>query len=221
MVDTIVVFSDFSFAQVKKQLNKKISKINLVPYSVFEKFRTVAPSVNTGNNAPIVFIGRVSPYKGIELFLQAIALVVKEFPDQQFIIGGKPIDNYSIEIPAGLSKNITYIARHLENAEIANMVTSAQLVVCPYIEATQSGVIMTAYALECPVLVTNVGGLPEYVIPNQTGFVAQPDAESLARAMVLHLHENKAPVMRNNIKMLTEHLKQANAGFIPNIYNKQ
>jgi glycosyltransferase involved in cell wall biosynthesis len=57
--------------------------------------------------------------------------------------------------------------------------------VCPYVDATQSGVVMTAYAFDRPVVATRVGGLPEYVHDGQTGLlVAERDPVALAAALV-------------------------------------
>jgi glycosyltransferase involved in cell wall biosynthesis len=67
----------------------------------------------------------------------------------------------------------------------AELFRRASVVVLPYVEATQSGVIPIAYALERPVIATTVGGLPELVEHGRTGFLVEPrDERALARRIV-------------------------------------
>ncbi|MBW2569487.1 MAG: glycosyltransferase [Deltaproteobacteria bacterium] len=69
--------------------------------------------------------------------------------------------------------------------ELAALFQKAAVVVCPYIEATQSGVVLTAYAFDKPVIATNTGGLSEYVKHNQTGLlVPTGDHKKLAETIV-------------------------------------
>jgi glycosyltransferase involved in cell wall biosynthesis len=61
----------------------------------------------------------------------------------------------------------------------------ASLVVCPYIDASQSGVVLTAYAFNKPVVATNVGGIPEYIEDGVTGkIVPLKNPEALADAII-------------------------------------
>ena len=64
--------------------------------------------------------------------------------------------------------------------------------VCPYTDATQSGVIMSSYAFYRPVVATNVGGLPEMVIDGKYGFIVQEkNVDALADA-IIKLLDNRA-----------------------------
>src|SRR5690606_13516289 len=85
--------------------------------------------------------------------------------------------------------------------ELVEIVCQSQLIICPYTDATQSGVIMMAYALHRPVLVTNVGGLTEYVISGQTGLISEEiSAESLAAKIIYFLKNNCFKNMQSNIE---------------------
>jgi len=75
------------------------------------------------------------------------------------------------------------------------MFRAASVIVCPYLDASQSGVVLTAYAFERPVVASEVGGLGDYVIPDHTGLLVGPgDAPALARALT---------------EILTDHPKRA------------
>jgi glycosyltransferase involved in cell wall biosynthesis len=72
----------------------------------------------------------------------------------------------------------------MDNSRLAALVQQASVVVCPYIDATQSGVVLTSYALGRPVIASAVGGLPEYVRDGQTGLLVAPgDPAALAAAI--------------------------------------
>ena len=76
-------------------------------------------------------------------------------------------------------------AKNLSNGELTALVEDSRFVVLPYEDATQSGVVLTAYALGRPVVVSRVGGLSEYVSSGATGLIVPPhNAERLAEAIV-------------------------------------
>jgi glycosyltransferase involved in cell wall biosynthesis len=60
-------------------------------------------------------------------------------------------------------------------------------VVLPYVDATQSGVLMTAHAFDKPAIVTDVGGLPEVVESGVTGFVVPARNETLLASAAVRL----------------------------------
>jgi glycosyltransferase involved in cell wall biosynthesis len=177
-------YSNFSKNELQKRLkpNSRVFDLQLPPYTVFKKF-SVVTKAKLEEDMYISFVGRLSPYKGIDLFMQALQAVLQEFPTQKFIIAGRPTFGYIPDFTqlGALTSSITIIDRHLTNEEMVGIISKSKLVVCPYLEATQSGVVMTAHALGCPVLVTNTGGLAEGVMDYKTGLIA-PEITSQAIA---------------------------------------
>jgi glycosyltransferase involved in cell wall biosynthesis len=111
----------------------------------------------------VLFFGRISPYKGVELFYSAAEQLSKEFKDVQFIIAGKSIPNYNPPFLENNSNlNILVMNQYVNIDTLAKLMTESNFCVLPYIDATQSGVIMTAYAYDLPVLVSDCPGLLEY-----------------------------------------------------------
>jgi glycosyltransferase involved in cell wall biosynthesis len=87
---------------------------------------------------------------------------------------------------------------YIPSAQTGRLFEAAQVAVCPYTDASQSGVVLTAYAFGCPVVVTNVGGLPEYVTDGVTGLIVPVgDPEALGNALIRCLVD---PVLRTSLR---------------------
>lgn len=143
------------------------------------------PSVKKQNY--ILFFGRISPYKGVEYLLKAMEKVHEKHSDVKLIIAGKP--NYDIqwEVYCGIDY-IEIRDRFIELDELADLIRGAKFTVCPYTDATQSGVVYSSFALNTPVIATRVGGLPEMIDDGVTGIIVPPkDEKSLADAMLYYL----------------------------------
>mgnify|MGYP003292224698 CR=1 FL=1 len=135
----------------------------------------------------ILFFGRISPYKGVEYLLKAMERVHEKHPEVNLIIAGKP--NYDIQWQE--YRDLDYIEirdRFIELDELADLIRGAKFTVCPYTDATQSGVVYSSFALNTPVIATRVGGLPEMIDDGETGIIIPPkDDDSLAEAILSYL----------------------------------
>lgn len=131
----------------------------------------------------ILFFGQILSYKGIEYLCEAMTKIHSKHPDVSLVIAGRgriyfDFSNYK-DIPYIILRN-EYIAV----SDLATMLRKSLFAVCPYIDATQSGVVQTAFSAMVPVVVTNVGALPEVVKDGIYGKVVPPcDSVSLANAM--------------------------------------
>lgn len=135
----------------------------------------------------ILFFGRISPYKGVEYLLEAMKLVHQKIPDATLTIAG----GGKIYFDFAPYQNLPYIEirnHYIGMEELAGLIARTQIVVCPYTDATQSGVIMTAYSLCKPVIATAVGGLAEMVDDGKSGLLVPPkNIESLAGSICMLL----------------------------------
>lgn len=189
-----VVFSKYSKQVLLSQLkgSEEVHVLRLLPYSVFESFYH---EVKKETPSFISFVGRLSPYKGIDIFINAIEDVIKDYPSQKFLIAGKALFGYKLdnEKIKKIENNLVIYEKHLTNEEMASYIINSKVIVCPYLDATQSGVIMAAFSLGRPVIVTNVGGLPEYISNENMGYVTEEtNSESLAKCIKLFLlHEGR------------------------------
>lgn len=153
----------------------------------------------------ILFFGRISPYKGIEYLLKAMTIVHKTHPETRVIIAGKGEYNFNVE-PYMQLDYIEFRNKFIELDELADLIRGSQFTVCPYTEATQSGVVYSSFALNTPVVATRVGGLPEMIDDGETGILVPPcDEQSLAQAIMDLLDDStKLSDLTNNIKSSAE-----------------
>lgn len=164
------------------------------------------PKYKTKRNN-ILFFGRISPYKGVEYLCEAMKLVRNAIPDATLTIAGGGKMYFDIKPYQDLGY-IEVQNHYVGMEELARLLSNAEFTVCPYTDATQSGVIMTSYSLGKPVIATTVGGLPEMIVEGKTGLLVPPkDAKAMAKA-IISLLENK----ENLKKMEAYILAKYNAG---------
>jgi len=149
----------------------------------------------------ILFFGQIVEYKGVEYLLEAMKIVHRHYPELMLVIAGGGKYYFDIESYKKLDY-VKIINQYIGTRELAGMLRACEFGVCPYKDATQSGVIQTAFTLEVPMVVTNVGALSEAVQHNKTGIVVKPcDVNDLANGiMELHSDKEKLNAMRKNIR---------------------
>lgn len=154
-------------------------------YSFFTKY-----GKNVEKECAILFFGRILDYKGLEYLLQAVPKIKTEIEDIKIIIAGNgPMAKYE----KYFSEDIDYeiINKYIPDENVASYFQRASVVVLPYTEGTQTGIIPIAYAFKKPVVVTNVGSIPEVVEDGVTGFIVPPkDSDALADAIVKILKDD-------------------------------
>lgn len=136
----------------------------------------------------ILFFGFIRQYKGLDLLLKAMANEGIKKEGIKLLIAG---EFYEDEKPylqlindLGLQDRVILKTSFIPDSEVKYYLCSADCVVQPYKNATQSGVTPLAYHFEKPMIVTNVGGLPSLVPHGKVGLVCEPDPDSLAGAIL-------------------------------------
>jgi glycosyltransferase involved in cell wall biosynthesis len=202
-----VFHSEFSKNTFIEVSGVKASQASVVLFGVLHVFRQWT-SIKKEELNNVLFFGRLSPYKGIEIFMRSAQIVCAEIPNCRFVIAGKAIQGYKLKVLPQLPRGGVFDIRErfLSHSEIADLMTESTVVACPYIDATQSAVVLAAYAFNKPVVVTSAGGLPEYVEDDLTGRIVPPkDHQALAKAIISLLSdESKRRQMSKNIADLRE-----------------
>jgi glycosyltransferase involved in cell wall biosynthesis len=201
------------------QSQKDLSDLKaLLPHA--QAVRTVLPLYDTdhwnameeaaakealGLTGPVMlYFGFVRKYKGLEYLIRALPEVLRNIAAQLLIVGEfwEDRDAYLQMIKElGLQQHVTIVDRYVPNEEIGLYFSAADVVVLPYVDATQSAVVSLAYAFDKPVITTAVGGLPEVVRDGETGFVVPPrDSAALATAIVKYFRGDCAPGFTANVK---------------------
>jgi glycosyltransferase involved in cell wall biosynthesis len=136
----------------------------------------------------ILFFGFVRPYKGLTYLLDAIPLVIEQMDINLLIVGefwnGK--DDYLKQIKhLNIQKWVKVINKYVPNEEVEIYFAASDVVVLPYISATGSGIVQTAFGCNRPVISTNVGSLPEVITHGKTGYIVPPrDSKAIAEAII-------------------------------------
>ena len=138
----------------------------------------------------ILFFGTITRYKGLDILLEAMKDVHKVLPSLNVVIAGGGHFYFNVDEYSKLNY-VTIINRFIQNDELATLIKNCLFVVCPYRDATQSGVIMSSFALSKPVLATNVGGLSEMVKNDKSGVVISPDNIKILVEAIVRLSNDK------------------------------
>lgn len=160
--------------------------VSSVPIGALDVFKEWERAQEQDDGKTILFFGRISPYKGLDVLFKAAPLIAEKIPGIRIIVAGRTIPGYTMPEPPDLKGNgaIKVISGYISNNQLATLFNESTVVVCPYIDATQSGVVLTSYAFNKPVVASDTGGLSEYVKHNQTGLLVRPgDASQLAEAL--------------------------------------
>lgn len=168
--------------------NKRLFVSSLGPYSYLQLFDDGRLS---NNNDYILFFGNILSYKGLDYLFPAMVELHQRMPNVNLIVAGSGKYYFDLK-PYEQLDYFDIRNRYIPDDELAILIRDCKFVVVPYVDATQSGVIMSAFAFCKPCVVTNVGGLPEMVINKRHGVVVPPcDSKALAESMFVLLNTSK------------------------------
>lgn len=135
----------------------------------------------------ILFFGFIRKYKGLDLLLEAMGHLrhtSAEGPGCRLLVAGEFYEDpkpYQEQIDRlGIRQDLILKTDFIPDSEVRDYLCAADAVIQPYRNATQSGVTPLAYHFEKPMIVTNVGGLPDLVPDHKVGLVVAPEPESIA-----------------------------------------
>lgn len=182
----------------KMQLQKKgidPNRILVIPHAHFGFYNHYASPQNDNSiNYRIGFFGRICKYKGVDNLLESYIQVIKIVPQLRLLIAGSGVlDNTFIE--KCNSVNVELYNRWIDDKEVATLLTKVDIVVLPYIDASQSGVVPLAFSFGKPVIVTNVGGLSEQV-PSDCGLLVSPNDINQLTESILYLYDHPEQILK-------------------------
>jgi glycosyltransferase involved in cell wall biosynthesis len=179
-------------------------------YSIFGEFASYGKSqarIELGicsDKRVVLFFGLIRAYKGLKCLIRAMAKVVKSIDCVLLIVGEfyESKEEYLTLIKElGLEQHIIVRDEYVKNEAVSLYFSSADVVVLPYVTATQSGIVQIAFGLNKPVITTNVGGLPEAVEDGKTGFIVDPESpDKLAEAILKFYAGDYEATFARNIK---------------------
>lgn len=207
--DAIIVQAQGNVDRFNKLFPECSDKVHLVPLGNWNAY------VEEGNGQRLkdkfgiedsdfvlLFIGQIKKVKGIDVLLKAFQEVAPKHSDMKLIIAGNPwkddVDEYQPLIESFKNSNqLITDFRFIPDEELADYYAVADLVVLPYTDVYQSGVIRLTYSHKKPVIATKLPAFMEIVEDGVNGFLCEAgDAESLADAMErAYLVREKLPEM--------------------------
>lgn len=153
----------------------------------------------------LLFFGFVREYKGLRHLIHAMPLIRQKLDAVKLMVvgsfGGDKEDYMNLIRDCGVQDCVEVIDGYTPDNEVEKYFAACDLVVLPYESATQSGIVQIAYGFEKPVIVTNVGGLPDVVTDGRTGSVVEPgNPEQLAEAVVRYYEDGMEKVFAENVR---------------------
>jgi glycosyltransferase involved in cell wall biosynthesis len=151
----------------------------------------------------ILFFGYIRDYKGLMYLINAMPNILKRMELTLLIVGEvwEGNDKYHQQVKKlGIENNVRIIDNYVPDDNVCYYYSACDLVVLPYLTATNSGIVQIAFGFEKPVIITNVGGLPEVVSHEKTGLVIPPkDSKSIEEAVIRFYKENLGEKFKENI----------------------
>lgn len=192
--DQIIVLGEKLKEQMIKEYNIPEEKVHVIPIGQHDvvPFKKYERKDLKEDGNLILFLGRIYKYKGLEYLIKAEPMITKKMPNAQIVIAGTGENFKKYEKMMMNRENFIVHNYHISYKEGAELFQRCSVVVLPYIDASQSAVIPLAYAFKKPVVVTDVGAIPEIVDDGITGFIVPPrNPKALADAIVKFLKDEK------------------------------
>ncbi len=194
-VDGFVYMSEQVHSELSNYLGDKTSAI-FSPHPMFDNFGEKIERAKACEELQIdpaqnyaLFFGLIREYKGLDILLDAWARLKNDakYSEKKLIIAGEfytAKDKYTQQIAdLGLNDDVILHDRFIADEDVAKYFSCCDFVVLPYRTASQSGVTQIAYNFCTPMVVTNVGGLPEIVPNGRVGYTCDPTPDSIATAI--------------------------------------
>lgn len=184
MADQLIFLSEYVKESVEKEIKPKGSAFviphgSIVPVGLSKVPRTYTEKPN------LLFFGKVLPSKGVENLVAAIEQISPNLYNQLLIVGKH---YYDLNLKINNSK-IVVIDHFIPEDEIAIFFNQADILILPYIQASQSGVATIGIAACLPIVATKTGGLTEQLEENKEGIFVESNPDSIARGILTLIND--------------------------------
>ena len=183
-------------SNVEQDLKSLVSKPNYKksPHPIYEIFgnqvskKYARKELKLGDEKIILNFGLVRDYKGLDILIDAAKIIKNKISNFKILVVGECYGNEQKYLKLAQRNNVEDIIdfrfQFVPNDKVNNYFCASDLVVLPYRSATQSGIIPISYHFNKPVVVTNVGGLPEVVEIGKSGLVCEPTAKDVSQNII-------------------------------------
>ena len=170
-----------------KEIEERAFVINFGP---FEGYLSYGDGTKcTDKEDYILYFGNILPYKGLKYLYEAVNLL-GDISNLRVVIAGKGFDETLKKMER--DKRYTILNRYISNSELTYLIKHSRVVVCPYLAASQSGVVQTAMVFKKPVVASNVGAFSEVIENGKNGSLVNPkDSKGLAEQIRIFYKDDK------------------------------
>ncbi|MBM3186040.1 MAG: glycosyltransferase [Bacteroidetes bacterium] len=191
------------------------AKCLLIPHPIYNQFgeklsRNEALSKlgieNHSDKKILLFFGIIRDYKGLDLLLKSLPHLEESY---FLVVAGEVYGSFekyeNIISELGIKNRIALFNNYIDDSEVKNFFSAADVCILPYKSATQSGITNISYHFELPIIATNVGGLAESIIHEKTGLIVDKVSENaLANAIIGYFKNYDSAKMANEIKIMNQ-----------------
>lgn len=168
------------------------NRIHVIHFGAFESFLSYGAGRVSQRlpNKYLLYLGHVHPYKGLNYLYDAVQIMGDCFDGFKIVVAGGGKDPI-IKI---MNKDQRFVVMNhfIANAELVGLIRNCQAIVCPYIAASQSGLVQTGMVFNKPIIATKVGAFEEVVRDGENGYLCEPaDAKSLADTIIRFIKREK------------------------------
>lgn len=187
-MDAVIAHSEHGARRLRDEIGLDPARVRVIPHGAFDyltrmpREAPLAPELAGAEGPVILFFGLLRPYKGIDTLLSAFARVEGA---ELWVVGNPRMDVSPLLAAAEAAPGrVRFLSRFVAETEIPPIFRRADVVVLPYREAEQSGVLYAALAFARPLVLTTVGGFPELAERHRAAELVPPgDPDALARAL--------------------------------------
>ena len=163
----------------KNELNKvgiSNEKIEVIPHGIFDYYiqNKQKETKIKSDVITLLFFGRIVDYKGLDVLINAYKKIKSQISNVELLIVGNGEAEKYKKLAVGL-QDVIFVNEWIPENKVSSYFLQADILICPYKDATQSGSIPIAYAFSLPVIATKTGGLSEQVDNNVTGILIEPN----------------------------------------------
>lgn len=193
-VNTIIVHTEFIKTQIVTKFKISSDKVFIVKHGVYQVRENLLINKNaarknigiTADEQVLLFFGNITSYKGLDLLFEAFQMVKSYYPKLKLLVAGRVREDYEKQfngLVAQLrSEELILKLGYIPTADVELVFKAADIIVLPYREASQSGVLFMSYCFGRPVIAPDFGNFPQDVLDNETGYIFKKcNAASLAQ----------------------------------------
>jgi glycosyltransferase involved in cell wall biosynthesis len=221
LLDRVIVHGD----DCKRQASTMwypTERMSIVPHGLFDHFTEYDYDEVPTENATVLFFGNIRPNKGYDRIPEILDRIERSVPEITALVAGSPSRARTVNSDrvASIIKKlerddrIELHNRFIPNEEVGTFFSRSTVVALPYYDASFSGVAMTAYAFEVPIVAPDVGDLGQLLRMDQSGIVTENDSVAIADGVIelltseAHWQECRQNIVSNRSRYQWDNIAQ-------------